>query len=185
MMLNLLTKRRESITIRDFKKEVFDIKDTNHMEEILYLVQITKEDIQALHLIAELIEEHAPTMAERHYQMIQEIPEIKGIFHEFTTYERYTNAIIVYYKQLSKPVINDAYIEYRKKIGRIHSRIKLSEEWYIGSYMRVYEYIIPFITDKFKSDPITLSNILVALNRIIHLDTIIVLESYREAISSS
>lgn len=47
--------------------------------------------------------------------------------------------------------------------------------------MRVNEYIIPYITDRFKSNPIQLSKFLNALNRIISFDTVIVLESYKEA----
>src|SRR5690625_4958198 len=127
------------------------------------------------------MEEHAATMAERHYQMIIYIPEIKRIFDTFTSYERYVPAITNYYKQLTKPKIDEAYIAYRKKIGKIHSRIQLSEEWFIGSYTRVYEYLVPYITTRFASNPQKLASVLIALNRIITFDTIIVLEAYREA----
>src|SRR5699024_9469750 len=64
---------------------------------------------------------------------------------------------------------------------QIHSRIQLTEEWYLGSYTRVYEYLVPHITAKFKSNPRKLAEVLVALNRIITFDSIIVLEAYREA----
>src|SRR5699024_10310313 len=60
------------------------------------------------------------------------------------------------------------------------SRIKLTEEWFIGSYTRVFESLIPLITNKYKSKPQTLAKIIVALDRIITFDTIIVLEAYRE-----
>lgn len=63
----------------------------------------------------------------------------------------------------------------------IHSRIKLTEEWYIGSYMRVIEYLMPFIVTRFHSSPMKLAHIITALHRIISLDIIIVLEAYREA----
>lgn len=177
----ILTKRKKPINIPDFSKDTIQTKNLDNMDDIVHLVQISDEDLEALALIDDLLQEHAPTMADRHYQMIQEIPEIKEIFHQFTTYRTYTTAIIAYYRQLSRPNIDHDYIQYRKKIGRIHSRIALSEEWYIGSYIRVYEYIIPYITDRFKSKPMVLSKVLVALNRIISLDTIIVLEAYREA----
>lgn len=153
----------------------------NDIHEIMKLVQLTKQDIQYLSLIDDVMEKHANIIAERHYNMIMDIPEIKGIFNEYTTYERYISAITNYYKQLTKPNLGKQYIEYRKKIGLIHSKIQLTEDWYIGSYMRVYEYLVPHIVAKLASKPTELAHVLVALNRIITFDTIIVLKAYKEA----
>ncbi|WP_188207274.1 globin-coupled sensor protein [Alkalibacillus aidingensis] len=114
-------------------------------------------------------------------EMIMDIPTIKDIFHKYSNKERYTTAIIKYYKQLTKPTLDEEYIEYRKKIGQIHNKIHLTDEWFIGSYTRVYEYIIPFIAAKFHKSPNELSKILVALNRIITFDSLIVLSAYQEA----
>lgn len=152
-----------------------------HIHDIIKLVQLTKQDIEHLHLIDDMMEEHAAEIAKRHYEMVMDIPEIRDIFNSYTSYERYVPAITNYYRQLTKPEITIEYVQYRKKIGEIHSRIKLTEEWFIGSYNRVTEYITPFIVERYKSNAHTLSNILMALNKIISFDTIIVLEAYKEA----
>src|SRR5690606_4525517 len=144
----------------------------NDVHEIMKLVQLTKQDIEYLALIDDIMTEHAPIIAERHYQMVMDIPEIKDIFNTHTTYERYVGAITNYYKQLTNPQLDQNYIDYRIKIGTVHSQIQLTEEWYIGSYTRVYEYLVPHITAKFASRPTELARILVALNRIITFDTI-------------
>src|SRR5699024_3142383 len=73
------------------------------------------------------------------------------------------------------------YLESRVNIGRIHSRIQLTEEWFIGSYTRVTEYLTPIIVAEFANKPNTLANILTALQKIINFDTIVVLEAYKEA----
>ncbi len=170
------------VLIKDFENSQFKANELpNHIHEIIKLSQLTPDDLESLKLIDYLMEEHAETMADRHYKMIMELPQIKEIFNKFTTYDRYVPAITNYYKQLTKPELTNEYIQYRKKIGRIHSHIQLTEEWYIGSYMRVYEYLIPYITKKFSSRPQVLAKILIALNRIITFDTIIVIEAYREA----
>lgn len=180
--MSIFFTKKNYINIPSFSNKLIHLPGTtDNIQNILYLVQLSEEDISSLYLIDDIIEKHAATMADRHYQMIMDIPHIKKIFEKFTSYEVYTSAIIAYYKQLSKPVINKDYIQYRKKIGNIHSQIQLTEEWYIGSYMRVYEYLIPYITERFKSKPTQLAKILIALNRMITFDTIIVLESYKEA----
>lgn len=149
--------------------------------ELLKLTQLTKKDIESLKKIDDIMEEHALTIADRHYDMIMNIPEIKNIFNRFSTKERYTAAIRKYYQQLTKPTLDEDYINYRKLIGQIHSRIQLNDEWYIGSYIRVYEYLLPFIIQRFCKSPQELSEIIVALNRIITFDSLIVLGAYQEA----
>src|SRR5690625_1402936 len=175
-------KRNKRVSIPNFSKSDLPLdKLSPSVREVVKLIQLSKQDIEYLSLIDDLMEEHATTIAERHYEMIMSIPEVKQIFDTFTTYNRYVPAITNYYKQLTKPNINVANIEYRKKICKIHSRIQLSEELFIGSYMRVYEYLVPHITAHFVSDSDKLAKVLMALDRIINFDTIIVLEAYREA----
>ncbi|KXH81849.1 globin-coupled sensor protein [Sporosarcina sp. HYO08] len=157
-----------------------DVAQQN-IKELLTLTQLTQKDLDALQKMDRLMEEHAPTIANRHYEMIMKLPETREIFQKFTTKERYTKAIEQYFCQLTKPTIDEAYIQYRKKIGQIHSRIQLSDEWYIGSYTRVYEYLIPYITAQFSKKPLELAEILIAFNRIITFDSLIVLSAYQEA----
>src|SRR5690625_1333177 len=142
--------RKNKVEIAPFSQDNLALDHLpEDMHEIVKFVQITKQDLEHLTLIDDLMEEHVDTIAKRHYDMIMDTPEIKSIFDEFTTFERYISAITAYFKQLTKPVLDQNYVDYRKKIGKIHSRIELTEEWYIGSYVRVYEYLVPYITEKF------------------------------------
>lgn len=180
-MIARLMKKNKQINIPTFTASDLNNSLSEHIQEIIKLVQLSKKDLDHLHLIDDIMEEHAQEIAERHYEMIMDIPELKQLFDQFTTYDRYVPAIVHYYKQLTKPQLNDQYIESRKKIGKIHSHIRLTEEWFIGSYTRIYEYLIPYITVRFKSNPVMLANIITALNRMITFDTIIVLQAYKEA----
>lgn len=152
-----------------------------YLQSIVKLVQLTDKDVERLRNIDDMMDQHAITIAERHYEMLMQIPEMKTIFNRHTTYDRYVPAITKYFRELTKPSLDEAYMEQRKKIGAIHSEVQLSEEWFIGSYMRVYEYLVPHISQRFASDPMKLSETIVALNKIITFDIIIVLEAYREA----
>lgn len=179
--MSLFIKKQIDLAVDDFNENDVYKGSNENIADILKLVQLTSKDIRMLSLIDDLMEKHATNLAERHYNMLMELPKTKEIFNKFTTYERYITAITAYFKQLTKPTINDSYITYRKKIGQVHSHIRLTEEWYLGSYTRVYEYMVPHITRQFKSQPTKLADVLVALNRIITFDSIIVLEAYREA----
>lgn len=180
-LLTKFIKRNKNIHIPTFTKTdlVTDaLPETVH--DIVNWVQLTPKDIENLRLIDDLMNEHVEVIAERHYEMIMDIAEVKEIFNEFTTYDRYMPAIIDYFKQLTNPKLDNNFIQSRKKIGVIHSKIKLTEEWYIGSYMRLYEYLIPHIALRYANDSQLLAGILSALNRIITFDTILVLQAYKE-----
>lgn len=181
LLITRLIKRNKTVHIPTFTKKAL-VSDTlpETVHDIVNWVQLTTKDIENLKLIDDLMNEHVETIAERHYEMIMDIAEVKEIFNEFTTYDRYMPAIIDYFKQLTNPKLDDNYIQSRKKIGAIHSKIKLTEEWYIGSYMRLYEYLIPHIAIRYANDAQLLANILCALNRIITFDTILVLQAYKE-----
>lgn len=153
---------------------------SNRVNELLKYIKITAQDFQNLAKIDDLMEEHAQTIAEIHYGMLMEAPEIKKIIEEHSYFERYTTAITAYFKELTKPNLTRDYVEYRKKIGRIHSKIQLADEWYIGSYIRVYEYLLPLITKKFRRSPATVLDIILSLNRVITFDTMIVISSTQE-----
>jgi len=181
IMIARLTRKNKRIDIQNFTERDLPLSELpESVHKIVKLVQLTKQDVNYLHLIDDLMEEHAPVIAERHYEMIMDIPEMKEIFNTFTTYERYITAITKYFRQLTKPQLNEEYISIRKKIGAIHSNIKLTEEWFIGSFTRVYEYLVPYISSRFASKPRQLAGILVALNRIITFDTILVIKAYEE-----
>lgn len=172
------------------KKEIIDdLRDETYLiegispriNELVRLLQITEEDFKNVNKIDFMMEDHASEMADRHYEMIMKIPEIKEIFDKNSYYERYTAMITKYFKELTNPKFSKEYVAYRKKIGRIHSHIGLTDEWYIGSYLRVYEYLLPLIMKKFKYSPSTISSILLSLIRIITFDILVVISSTQEA----
>ncbi|WP_407638887.1 methyl-accepting chemotaxis protein [Bacillus niameyensis] len=178
----LLANKIKNISIQPIQQS--DLTENIHNTQasnLLELTQLTQKDLENLKKIDTIMEEHATNIAERHYNMIMGIPEVKRIFEQYSYKERYTNAITKYFRELTKGIVDQDYILYRKKIGQVHSRIHLTDEWYIGSYIRVYEYLLPFITAKFYKSPIELADILLALNRIITFDSLVVLGAYQEA----
>ena len=147
----LLSQAGKNEIIPQLHDDTYTIKEVNHrINEFSKLIQLTSRDFENVKKIDSIMEEHSFEIAKRHYEMIMMIPEIKQIFNENSLRDRYTAAIGEYFKQLTKPKLSKEYVAYRKRIGRVHSRIKLVDEWYIGSYLRVYEYLLPIITKKFR-----------------------------------
>src|SRR5699024_8543223 len=176
----MLHGKKESIP--ELHDDTYIIEDVNNrINELLKLLQITDQDFENVKKIDSIMEEHAFEMAKRHYDMVMKIPEIQQIMSENSNFDRYTKAITAYYKELSRPKLSKDYVEYMKKIGRVHSRIGLYDEWYVVTYIRVYEYLLPIIIKKFRHSPKTITEIVLSLIRIMTFDTLVVISSTQEA----
>ncbi|WP_171038115.1 methyl-accepting chemotaxis protein [Aquibacillus sediminis] len=178
-MLSFRNKQNKIQPLSNDSETIDGVSD--RINQMLKLLQITEKDIEHLHKIDPLMEQCAPEIADRHFQMIMKIPEIRQIMEQNSNYQRYVEAITTYFKQLTKPTLSKEYVMYRKKIGRIHSKIGLTDEWFIGSYIRVYEYLLPHIIKQYRNSPRDLTNIILSLIRIISFDTLVVIGSTQEA----
>lgn len=71
-------KRKDKIDIPPFSTTDLPLEDMpKEVHDIMKLVQLTKQDIEYLSLIDDIMEKHALSIAERHYEMVMDIPEIK------------------------------------------------------------------------------------------------------------
>lgn len=112
--------------------------------------------------------------------MLRQYSHLMQIIEKHTTVDRLSVTFRHYLQSLPHAKLDDAYVAGRKKIGEVHSKIGLAPEWYTGSYLRVYEYLIPAIVNTYSKRPQELSSVLLALMKIITLDSQIVLQSYQE-----
>ncbi|MEK3745125.1 MULTISPECIES: protoglobin domain-containing protein [Brevibacillus] len=157
-----------------------DIAMTEQLRAKVNFLQMNNDDLRRLAQIEPLITEHIDTITERHYQMLGHYANLMNIIEVHTTVGRLSGSFRHYLQSLSNAQLNDAYVAGREKIGEVHSKIGLAPEWYTGSYMRLYECFIPAIVHTYSKKPDELSSILLALIKLLTLDSQIVLEAYQE-----
>ncbi|UTW70940.1 hypothetical protein KHA80_17470 [Anaerobacillus sp. HL2] len=66
--------------------------------------------------------------------------------------------------------IDENYIQGRVKIGDIHSKIRLTPEFYTGSYIRVYEYLILLLLRNWGKTQNNFPEVLLSILKFITLD---------------
>ncbi|WP_025844442.1 protoglobin domain-containing protein [Brevibacillus agri] len=157
-----------------------DIQMTEQLRAKVNFLQMNSEDLKRLAQIEPLITEHLDAITERHYQMLGHYANLMKIIEANTTVGRLAGSFRHYLQSLPDAQLNEAYVAGREKIGEVHSKIGLAPEWYTGSYMRLYEFLIPAIVDTYARKPDELSSTLLALIKLLTLDSQIVLEAYQE-----
>ncbi|MBO9597310.1 MAG: globin-coupled sensor protein [Cohnella sp.] len=112
------------------------------------------------------------------YDRISHQPELLAIINAHSTIERLKGTQIWYFQSMVAGLIDEEYIDRRIFIGSIHSRIGLTTEWYLGTYM----LYLDIATKHFKlAAPDKWIEIVFALSKMFNLDSQLVLESYEKA----
>ncbi|PCL90739.1 globin-coupled sensor protein [Paenibacillus lautus] len=135
-------------------------------------------DEQGLELLANHREVFAKVVEEvvdRFYAQIGTQPELMQIIGRTSTVERLKETQRVYWMSLASGRVDDAYIAERIKIGQVHSRIGLTTDYYLGSYM-VYLDIAADLLKKLVPDQWI--QVVHALSKMFNLDSQLVLEAY-------
>ncbi|ADG06739.1 methyl-accepting chemotaxis protein [Kyrpidia tusciae] len=158
-----------------------DIESTPRMKDKLTFLQLFKRDLETMRQIKDDMDQIIENVSVRHYDMIERFPGLQGIVDRHSNRQRLTQTFIHYFQTLCAIEDVDAeFIHSRVKIGQIHSRIHLTPEWYLGSYVRVYEYLIPCLVRKYAKHPEKLGNILLSFLKVITLDMQLIIEAYQE-----
>ncbi|MGG1878058.1 globin-coupled sensor protein [Paenibacillus cisolokensis] len=115
-------------------------------------------------------------VVDRLYEQIGTQPVLMEIINRTSTVERLKETQRQYWLSLVNGVVDESYIENRLKVGQIHSRIGLSLDYYLGSYM-VY---LDIAADVLKQViPGEWMKVIHALSKMFNLDSQLVLEAYQ------
>ncbi|WP_405172194.1 globin-coupled sensor protein [Paenibacillus sp. FSL H8-0280] len=131
-----------------------------------------------------LLADHRPVfkkvvneVVDHFYNHVGNYPELVDLIARFSTIDRLKETQKMYWLSMTDGIVDDAYIEQRIAIGLVHSRIGLSEDYYLGTYM-VYLDIATSIFQQVIPDSWHL--VIQALSKMFNLDSQLVLEAYEK-----
>lgn len=171
---------KRAVQVQAMPIQESDIPMTEKLEGKLKFLQINQEDMERIRKLDPLLHEHLDAITDRHYEMLKEFSNLMHILEANSTIERLSASFRRHLQSLPASQMDDAFVAGREKIGEVHSRIGLAPEWYTGSYLRIYEYMIPAIVQAYSSRPQELSHVILSLIKLLTLDSQIVLQSYQE-----
>ncbi len=156
-----------------------NIDSAPQLKDKLTFLQFNRNDLENLRRMKPIIDRYHDKITERHYEMLGKYDHLTGIINENSSIEQLSRTFSGYLQSISEVELDETYIKNREKIGEVHSRVHVAPEWYTGSYMRVYEYLIPTLVHEYKNKPEKLSEMILSLIRILSLDSQIVLKTYQ------
>jgi len=174
--MRALFKRKERYSVDSISKT--GLEAASDIDRRCFFIQLHKEDINRIKSLASIINEYAAPIARRHYEMICEIPETKLLLETYSYEQKFIAKYENYVKSLGTIVLNEQYVQDRKLIGQVHAKIKLTSDWFIVSYSRLYEVLVPVFIRELGAEKGAAA--IVSLQKLLTLDAQIALEAYHE-----
>jgi len=140
----------------------------------------TDEDARLLAELRPVLEREAGPIVESFYENLIATPTLRPLLDDPAVVRRLKTAQQRYLISLSRGTYDEDYAQSRFLIGQVHERIGLEPQWYIGSYGRHVEQLLPRLEQHFVDDPPKASRAAGALIKLLLLDIQVALDAYYE-----
>ena len=152
----------------------------NALADALAWFDITASDQEERRRLSGIAEEMAGEIIEAFYDHILSFDQASKHFQDEEHINRVKRAQVRYFEELVSADIDDAYIENRRLIGRIHEQAGVTPTLYIGAYAFYMHRLGHVILDKLAEKPEEAFRLMLALLKISHFDMSLALETYVE-----
>ncbi|GIP34129.1 globin-coupled sensor protein [Paenibacillus sp. J2TS4] len=148
---------------------------TEERRQQVDFIGITEEDLNLLKGKKEEFQQIVDTLVDELYDHIMKQPHLKEIIERHSTVERLKETQRWYFMSMTEGAIDEEYIQKRMFVGSVHSRIGLTTNWYLGTYI-VY---LDIASARFQRImPHGWMKVIHSLTKMFNLDSQLVLEAY-------
>ncbi|UJF32267.1 globin-coupled sensor protein [Paenibacillus hexagrammi] len=149
----------------------------NARQQMLDYISITPEDLALLKSKEEEFKHIVNQLVDELYNDIMKWPKLRDIIEKHSTLERLKETQRWYFLSMASGTIDEEYITRRLHIGKIHSRIGLTTDWYLGTYLKYTDLASRHFAALMPTDWTT---VLASLSKLFNLDSQLVLEAYEQ-----
>ncbi|WP_445490578.1 protoglobin domain-containing protein [Niallia sp. 03133] len=147
-------------------------------------VGLTERDIEHLIELQPIIINNVDRIVTAFYGKLQEIPHLMEIINEHSTIDRLKNTLAHYLFEMVSGKIDEEYIDNRIRIGKVHNKIKLFPEWYIGAYTLIQNELFAILLDE--NLPVdTIKKLYLSFQKLCSFDMQIGISTYIESYTAS
>ncbi|ASS65548.1 MULTISPECIES: globin-coupled sensor protein [unclassified Paenibacillus] len=150
---------------------------TAEREAQLQFIGLKQEDLNLLQGSRAVFERIVDRLVDSLYGQIAAKPELKTIIEAHSTLERLKATQRTYFLSMTDGTIDEAYFNNRLLVGKIHSRIGLTTQWYLGAYMIYLDLAAAHLAAEL---PGQWTPVLHSLTKMFNLDSQLVLEAYEK-----
>lgn len=135
------TSRQQASVEREYPLGTLRVSDPELQTRLTFL-QISEQDLGVIRVWEPVCRAACDAMIDDFYAHILKTKETATILNAHSSVERQRPMVTKYLLSMFTGVVDDAYIEYRRVVGRVHERIDLDSNWYVAMYEVIREHML-------------------------------------------
>ncbi len=151
--------------------------EMNSVAEVCDLFRITESDLAALKRLGEHIVPKMDAFVTEFYKWLRTLPEYEVYFPDQAMVDHVKGLQQRYWNEVFEAQVDQSYIDRRKVVGETHARIGLPLGIYFAAMSRA---VMLFSVDLYDGDlePDQYAAAVIALNKLVSMDTAVVVDTY-------
>jgi signal transduction histidine kinase len=150
------------------------------LEQRLSYLSLRPGDLESLRCLREPLEKHADSFVGAFYRHLLSFQPTRDLLRDPDVKDRLLASQRVYLLSLAGPVVDEAFVVERRRIGEVHERVGLEPRYYLGAYALYFSLLTPIVFEAFGQDAQRGADVLVALQKLLTLDAQLAVETYIE-----
>jgi len=153
------------------------------IKEIKALYGVTDKDVSPLLKMKEPAEKHMDEIVDVWYEWLKKHPEYEEFFDDKDNWKRVVSLQKKFWFRFFEANFDEEYLIERVRVGQVHARIGLPQDIYLAGVDKFLELFVGMLDDM-KLSPKDYKACRRALNKMAHMDMMIIVQSYEEIINS-
>lgn len=145
------------------------------------MIGLKPGDLHQLLSLQPLVQDQITKIVDEFYEKVLQEPLLVEIIQEHSTIERLKITLQRHISEMFNGIVDEDYINMRKRIANMHVKINLPTKWYLGAFQNLLVSIMNVIEENFtEHDDIFVK--MRAVTKIFNLEQQLVLEAYDDEI---
>ena len=153
------------------------------ISEIKALYGVTDKDVAPLLKMKDHAENQMDEIIDEWYDWLKKYPEFEEFFDDEENWKRVVNLQKGFWIKFFNATFDEDYFNERVRVGQVHARIGLPQDIYLAGVDKFLELFVKML-DGMKLNQKDYKACRRALNKMAHMDMMIIVQSYEEIINS-
>lgn len=179
-MFNSTSKRKEAnLNKVSNTSPLIDVDSV--IQSTLNFLGIKEETLADVRDAAVILEPYKEQIVDGFYSNITSNQYLLGIIEKHSTVDRLRKTLKRYLEQFLQGKIDSEYLESRKIVGEVHSRINLTSEYFISAHHTLIFQMTEILMEQLHKNPKKMLKQVLAVQKLASFDQQFIVEIYTEA----
>ncbi|MGM8216442.1 protoglobin domain-containing protein [Bacillaceae bacterium W0354] len=178
------SKKKKTLNLIELSKQQnpsIKVRPGSDLDKQLKMLDLSAEDFAIAIALKPTVEENIVSIVDAFYSNLEINPDLIEIINNNSSFERLKSTLRRHIVEMFSGEMNDAFIERRKIIAKVHVKIGLAQKWYIASFQKIFDGLIEAVVNQYPDKSECLTAIKV-INKLLNLEQQVVLEAYDDEI---